>query len=131
MRYFFFGVAYVTVATGCIVAAGDPTEASVMMRVEEVSLAKSVRAGAPIEASFAGFLTNGCQRFDRLAVTETPGAATVAMWATERRPADAMCTADIREVRETRSFVPATAGRFVLTVRQPAGPPTVREVFVE
>jgi hypothetical protein len=113
------------------VLAEDAAERLVMMPVQEIAMPESGRAGAPFEASFVGLLTNGCQRFERLEVAQTEHSATVVMWARERKEADTLCTADIRQVERTHTLRPAARGPFTITVTQPNNASTTREVRVE
>jgi hypothetical protein len=118
-------------AAGLFVLAEDPVERSVMMPVQEIALPESARAGAPLQASFVGLLTNGCQRFERLEVEQDEHSATVSMWARERKGADTLCTADIRGVERAHTLRPAARGVFIVNVRQPDTSSTAREIRIE
>src|SRR4051812_43292826 len=96
---------------GCRIAA-DRGESTVLMPVEEIVLSASTRANTPVEVQFVGLLTNGCQRFERLEVIETERSAVVRMWAREARKAGVLCNAEIRHVRQARTFRPVGAGQF-------------------
>jgi hypothetical protein len=115
---------------GCLMA-DERADRLVLMPVEEILVSGSERAGAPLEARFIGLLTNGCQRFERFEVIEAERSAMVSMWAREPKPPGLVCTADIRQVQQARTFRPAVAGSFVITVKQPDGSVLTREVRVE
>lgn len=115
---------------GCLMA-DDSADRMVLMPVEEIFVSRSARAGAHLEARFVGLLTNGCQRFERLEVSETERSAIAVMWARERKPPGMLCTADIRQVEQVRSFRPVVPGQFVISVKQPDGSVSTREVRIE
>jgi hypothetical protein len=130
MKTLLIAPAFALVMVGCLMA-DDGADRMVLMPVEEILVSGSARAGAPLEARFVGLLTNGCQRFERLEVIETERSALVLMWARERRPPGVVCTADIRQVEQARTFRPAAPGNFLITVKQPDGSVFAREVRVE
>jgi hypothetical protein len=115
---------------GCLMA-DDSADRLVQMPVEGILVSVSARVGAHLEVQFVGLLTNGCQRFERLEVIETERSAMVVMWARERKPPGVVCTADIREVQQARTFRPVVPGQFVISVKQPDGSLFTREVRVE
>src|SRR2546423_485416 len=130
MAMFVIAVALPLGMAGCLIA--DPSaDRMVLMPVEEILVAGSARAGAQIEARFIGLLTNGCQRFERLEVIETDQSAIVVMWARQPRSAGALCTADIRQVEQARTFRPVAPGQFTISAKQPDGTVSTREVRVE
>jgi hypothetical protein len=122
-----FVVALAFIAAGC--SLFDDHERTVVMPVDEVRVAEVVQAGEPLEATFVGLLTNGCQQFERIEVTASGRGARVRMEANEQT--GGLCTADVRYVERTHQFHPRSPGAFVIEVRQPNGSVTEREIRVE
>ena len=120
-------VALAFVAAGC--SLFDDHERTVIMPVDEVRVAEVAQAGEPLDATFVGLLTNGCQQFERMDVAVSGRSARVTMLARSRT--NGGCTADIRYVERTYEFRPRDSGTFVIEVRQRDGSVTEREIRVE
>ena len=113
--------------TGCSLFGDD--ERTVVMPVEEVRVAEVARVGEPLDATFVGVLTNGCQQFERLEVSASARRARVTMLA--RVGAEGVCTTDVRGVERAYQLLPQAPGPLVIEVQQPDGSVTEHEVRVE